>query len=226
MATSFDTTLANLGIKRSTTAVKGAGKDASEMNAGDFVKLMTAQMKNQDPFEPVDNSQMVAQMAQFTSLSSQTEMATTLKSIAAKLGAATTSDAVSFVGKTVLVEGKTAYPRTGGGFAGGVEIDKAATAVNLTITNQNGEIVKTVDLGAHAAGTVNFDWDGTDAKGEPAGDGPFTVSAQARDGAKSVASRTLVWAAVTSVSMPKDGTPSLSLLGNGAVTPDAVRSIA
>jgi flagellar basal-body rod modification protein FlgD len=226
MATSFDATLANLGIKRSTTTVQGAGKDATEMTSADFVKLMTAQMKNQDPFEPVDNSQMVAQMAQFTSLSSQTEMATTLKSIAAKLGAVTTSDAVSYVGKTVLVEGKTAYPRTGGGFSGGVEIDKAATAVNLTITNQNGEVVKSVDLGSHAAGTVNFDWDGTDAAGKPAGDGPFTVSATARDGATSVASRTLVWAAVTSVSIPKGGTPSLALLGNGNVSPDAVRSIA
>jgi flagellar basal-body rod modification protein FlgD len=183
-------------------------------------------MKNQDPFEPVDNSQMVAQMAQFTSLSSQTEMASTLKAIAAKLGAATTADAVSYVGKTVLVEGTTAYPRSGGGFAGSVEIDKAATAVNLSITNPNGEVVKSVNLGAHAAGLVNYDWDGTNAAGEPAGDGPFTVSVSARDGAKAVASRTLVWAPVTSVSVPKGGTPVLSLLGNGDVPPDAVRSIA
>ena len=226
MATSFDTTLANLGIKRATTTVKSTSKDASEMTSGDFIKLMTAQMKNQDPFEPMDNSQMVAQMAQFSSLSNQTEMSSTLKAIATKLGAGTTSDALAYVGKTVLTEGKTAYPREAGGFAGAVELDGAATAVSLTIANANGEVLRTVNLGAHPAGSVSFDWDGTDNSGAPVTGGPFTISANAKDGAKSVASRTLVWAPVTSVSMPAGKDPVLSVLGVGSIGPTAVRSIA
>ena len=56
---------------------------------------MTAQLKNQDPFEPVDNTQMVAQMAQFSSLAGISEMNTTLKAIADKLGGTTTADAMS-----------------------------------------------------------------------------------------------------------------------------------
>ena len=226
MATSFDTTLANLGIKRATQTVKSTSKDASEMTSGDFIKLMTAQMKNQDPFEPMDNSQMVAQMAQFSSLSNQTEMSSTLKAIATKLGAGTTSDALAYVGKTVLTEGNTAYPREAGGFAGAVELDGAATAVNLTIANANGEVLRTVNLGAHAAGSVSFDWDGTDNSGAPVTGGPFTITANAKDGAKSVASRTLVWAPVTSVSMPAGKDPVLSVLGVGSIAPAAVRSIA
>lgn len=226
MATSFDTTLSQLGIKRATQTVKSTSKDASEMTSGDFIKLMTAQMKNQDPFEPMDNSQMVAQMAQFSSLSNQTEMSSTLKAIATKLGASTTSDALSYVGKTVLTEGNTAYPREAGGFAGAVELDGTATAVNLTIANANGEVLRTVNLGAHAAGSVSFDWDGTDNAGNPVAGGPFTVSANAKDGTKSVASRTLVWAPVTSVSMPAGKDPVLSVLGVGSIGPAAVRSIA
>ena len=226
MATSFDTTLANLGIKRATTTIKSTSKDASEMTSGDFIKLMTAQMKNQDPFEPQDNSQMVAQMAQFSSLSNQAEMSSTLKAIATKLGAGTTSDALAYVGKTVLTEGNTAYPREAGGFAGAVELDGAATAVNLTIANANGEVLRTVNLGAHAAGSVSFDWDGTDNSGAPVTGGPFTITANAKDGAKSVASRTLVWAPVTSVSMPAGKDPVLSVLGVGSIAPAAVRSIA
>ena len=229
MATSFDSTLSSLGIKRSAattanSATSGLGK--TSLGQGDFIALMTAQMKNQDPFEPVDNTQMVAQMAQFSSLSGISEMSSTLKSISEKLGATSTGDALAYVGKTVLTEGKTAYPRTSGGFAGAVELDGAATAVNLTISNANGETLKTVNLGAQAAGTVSYDWDGSTDSGEAAGDGPFTVTANARADNKGVTSRTLVWAPVTSVSMPTGADPVLTLPGIGQVKPSAVRSIA
>jgi flagellar basal-body rod modification protein FlgD len=229
MSTSFDTTLVSLGIKRTgatdsaSASANAAGK--TTLDQGDFLALMTAQMKNQDPFDPVDNTQMVAQMAQFSSLAGISEMGTTLKAIAEKLGASTASDALAFVGKTVLTEGSVAYPRAAGGFAGAVELDAAATDVTLTIANANGEVVKSVSLGAQIAGKTNFDWDGTNDAGESAGEGPFTVSAIARDGSKTVGSRTLVWAPVTSVSMPTGGEPVLSVAGVGQITPSAVRSV-
>lgn len=228
MATSFDSTLAGLGIKRSAQANQAnvAATATEALTQGDFIALMTAQMKNQDPFEPVDNTQMVAQMAQFSSLAGISEMGSTLKAIAEKLGSTTTSDALAYVGKTVLTEGSVAYPRTNGGFAGAVELDGDASAVNLTIADANGQVLKTVNLGAHARGSVGFDWDGSTASGTPAGDGPFTITANARAGAATVSSRTLVWAPVTSVSMPTGGEPVLSLLGIGNVSPAAVRSIA
>jgi len=228
MATSFDSTLASLGIGRSTTttnSTSSTGAGTESLGQSDFLTLMTAQMQNQDPFDPVDNTQMVAQMAQFSQLSGITEMSTTLKSIEAQLSATTSSDAMSYVGRTVLTEGSTAYPRTAGGFAGSVELDAAATSVNLSITNENGEVVKTVDLGAHDAGTINYDWDGTRDNGESAGEGPFTVTASARNDTQSVTSRTLVWAPVQSVSMPSSGDTILTLPGIGQVSTSAVRSV-
>jgi len=228
MATSFDSTLTSLGIGRSaatTNSTTATGKGAESMNQSDFIALMTAQMKNQDPFDPVDNTQMVAQMAQFSQLSGITEMSGTLKAIEAKLAAATPGDAMSYVGRTVLTEGNAAYPRSVGGFAGAVELDAAATAVNLTITNPNGEVVKTVDLGPHDAGTLSYDWDGTNDAGAAAGEGPFTVTANARDATKAVTSRTLVWSPVQSVSMPSSGAPILTLPGIGQVPTTAVRAI-
>ncbi|URW75540.1 flagellar hook assembly protein FlgD [Sphingomonas donggukensis] len=228
MATSFDSTLASLGISRTnpTATAAASSKGVGQMDQSDFIALMTAQMKNQDPFDPVDNTQMVAQMAQFSSLAGISEMSSTLKAISEKLGATSSSDALSFVGKTALSEGSVAYPRTSGGFAGAIELDGAATAVNVTISNANGEVLKSVNLGAHAAGTVNYDWDGTTDSGTPAGDGPFTVTANARDGGKTVGSRTLVWAPVTSVSLPAGSEPVLNLAGIGAVKASAVRSFA
>lgn len=225
---SFDSTLDALGIGRTSngTQIQPASAANQTLDQSDFIKLLTAQMQNQDPFEPVDNTQMVAQMAQFSSLSGITEMSTTLKAIAEKLGATSASDAMSYVGRTVLTEGSVAYPRTSGGFAGQVEIDGDASSVALTIADASGNILKSVDLGQQAKGIVNFDWDGTTDGGEDAGAGPFTVTATARNGSTNVASRTLVWAPVASVSKPASGDPILTLPGIGQVPASAVRDIA
>lgn len=228
MASSFDTTLSNLGITRSTTAANvqtaAQGAAATTLGQSDFLKLMTAQMQNQDPFNPVDNTQMVAQMAQFSSLAGISEMNTTMKSIADKLGATSTSDALAYVGKTVLTEGGTAYGRTTGGIAGSVELEGDASKVGVTISDANGAVLKTLSLGKQAKGTVAYDWDGTTNDGQAAGTGPFTVTVNAQNNGTTVASHSLVWAPVQSVSTTT-GAAVLTLPGLGEVPVSAVRQI-
>lgn len=227
MATSFDSTLSSLGIARSTTAAATTANSSGSTTLGqaDFLKLMTAQMNNQDPFNPTDNTEMVAQMAQFSQLSGITEMSTTLKAISDKIGATSATDAMSYVGKTVLTEGSTAYGRSAGGIAGAVELDAAASDVNVAITGADGRVLKTMNLGAQAAGTASFDWDGKTDAGADAGAGPFTVTTLAQNSGKTVTSRTLVWAPVQSVSMPSTGAAQLTLPGIGTVPTTAVRQI-
>lgn len=226
MATSFDSTLANLGIGRTNSGpVVKTASQADALTQNDFLTLLTAQLKNQDPTDPVDATQQLAQLAQFSSVAGISEMNTTLKAIAEKLSAGSTSDALSYVGHTVLTEGDTAFPRTTGGLAGAIELDGDATDVNVTIQNKNGQILKTLPLGAQAKGTVNFDWDGSTDNGDPAGDGPFTINVAAHNVAKAVTSRTLVWAPVASVSIPSSGAPILTLPGVGQVPTTAVRQV-
>jgi flagellar basal-body rod modification protein FlgD len=227
MASSFDTTLSNLGITRTASATPPkttTAAAAGTLNQNDFLKLMTAQMQNQDPFNPVDNTQMVAQMAQFSSLAGITEMSTTMKSIADKLNTTSASDALSYVGKTVLTEGKTAYGRSTGGIAGSVELAGAATGVNVTISDANGVALKTMQLGAQAKGTVGYDWDGKTAAGADAGIGPFNVRVEAQNAGTAVAATSLVWAPVQSVSTTT-GTAILTLPGIGEVPVSSVRQI-
>ena len=223
---SFDSTIANLGLNN--TAANGAAKNATTKSASlgqaDFLKLMTAQMKNQDPFDPVDNTQMVAQMAQFSSLAGITEMGSTLKAIADKLGATSMQDAVSYVGRTVLTPGNVAYGRASGGIAGAIELGADASNVTVAISDANGQLLHSADLGAQKAGTVSYDWDGKTAAGADAGAGPFTVSISANDGSRSVAANSLVWAPVTSVSTTS-GAAVLTLPGIGEVPATAVRQI-
>ena len=225
MASTFDSTLTSLGINATTTAKANAPKTSSTLGTGDFLKLMTAQLNNQDPFSPVDNTQMVAQLAQISSTSGIADMGTTLKAIQDKLGATTPSDALAYVGRTVLTEGSTAYGRAAGGLAGAVELDKDATKVTVSIKDANGQTLNTLSLGAQKAGTATYDWDGKTADGAEAGTGPFTVSVNAANGGDSVTARNLVWAPVAAVSLPASGTPMLTLPGIGQVAASAVRQV-
>ncbi|WP_375393524.1 flagellar hook assembly protein FlgD [uncultured Sphingomonas sp.] len=225
----FDTTLNSLGITNpstaSATAAAANASTSSTLNQSDFLKLMTAQLQNQDPFNPVDNTQMVAQMAQFSSVAGISQMNTTLSSIATKLGATSATDAMSYVGKTVLTAGNTAYARSSGGIAGQVSLAGDATDAKVTITDQTGSVLKTLSLGAQKAGNASYDWDGTTDGGTAAGNGPFIVNVAASNNGTTVGSTSLVWAPVESVSLPATGNPLLTVTGVGQVKLSDVVSV-
>ncbi|MGP7794763.1 flagellar hook assembly protein FlgD [Sphingomonas sp. CLY1604] len=234
-SSTFDNTLANLGISRAnstsgTTTASGASTTAktnkTTLDQSDFLTLLTTQLKNQDPLAPMDNTQMVAQMAQFSSVAGISEMNKTLSTVATKLGSTTASDAMSYVGKTVLTEGSTAYPKSSGGLDAAVELDDVATQVTVSISDANGGTLRQLQLGAQKKGTASFEWDGKDSAGNSVGSGPFTITALATNGDSAVTSRTLVWAPVESVSLPSSGTPVLKVVGVGDVQPSDVRSAA
>ena len=218
---------AAMGI--ATTASQTAPKVSSTgtkttLDQSDFLALMTAQLKNQDPFNPVDNTQMVAQMAQFSSVAGISQMNSTLSGIATKLGGSSAADAMSYVGKTVLVPGTTAYPRSDGSLDGAVELDKDATQVTVSIADANGGTVRQLQLGATKADSAEWSWDGKDEDGNAVTNGPFTVSVAAANANTDISSRSLVWAPVQSVSLPSSGTPTLKVVGVGDVKPADVRS--
>lgn len=216
---SFDSTLSNLGIGRygDTTPTTETASQSQTLTQADFLQLMTAQLKNQDPFSPVDNTQMVAQMAQFSSVAGISQMNTTLTQIADKLGGTSASDALSYVGKNVLTAGTTAYPNTAGGVQGAVQLGSDASAVTVSIADQSGNILKTMSLGPQSAGTVTFNWDGNTDGGQDAGSGPYTITTYAQNNGTTVTSQPLVWAPVAAVSMPSSGEAQLTLPGIGQV---------
>ena len=228
MASTFDAALQALNIGRTGTptapTVAPAGSTTT-LGQSDFLKLMTAQLKNQDPFNPTDNTQMVAQLAQFSSVAGISQVNTTLSSIATKLGATSVADATSYVGRNVLTAGNTAYPRASGGIAGAVELGGDTSNVAVTITSPTGQVLKTLQLGAQAQGTATYDWDGTTDNGQPAGAGPFKVSVSADRAGQAVSATNLVWAPVQSVSIPNGGAPVLTVAGLGSVPAANVRQI-
>ena len=116
-----------------------------------------------------------------------------------------------------LTAGNVAYGRSSGGIQGAVQLGADASDVTVAISDANGNLLKTMSLGAQSKGTVSFDWDGTTDAGIAAGSGPFTVNTYAADNGATVSSQALVWAPVAAVSMPSGGEAQLTLPGIGQV---------
>lgn len=225
-ATAFDTTLKNLGIARTGNIAGPVVKtkaQADTLTAKDFLTLLTAQLKNQDPTSPSDPTQQLSQLAQFSQVTATQEMNATLTSIADRLSGGSTSDALAYVGRSVLTAGNKAFPREDGTMQGAVELAGDTTNTRVAIEAPNGELLKVINLGAQKQGTIDWNWDGKTLNGNAAPAGPYKVTVTANNNAKLVSATGLVWAPVSSVSLPKGGTPKLFVEGLGDVAPSAIR---
>ena len=155
---SLNNILNKLGINSSDEA-NAAKKDSSVLGQAEFLKLMTAQLQNQDPFAPMDNGDFIAQMAQFSTVTGITEINTNLTNLGDKLEPNRIATAASFLGTSVLVPGDKVSPDDKGQIHGVVDLPASSANVGLTITNSRGEIVKTIELGSQNKGLVGFSWE-------------------------------------------------------------------
>jgi flagellar basal-body rod modification protein FlgD len=197
------------------------GKGKSEMGQADFLKLLTAQMQTQDPFAPMDNGQMVAQMATITNSTGIAEMNSTLKSLASQLGGTRLGDAASWIGKSMLVQSNIAAPDAYGNYSGQITMGSATSGASIDLLDGSGNVVKSFELGDQAAGDVNFYWDGKDDAGN-------RVSTDALKIRVNGASPTRVasWASIAAVQSPADGSASKLITPLGTFSPSDALSLA
>jgi flagellar basal-body rod modification protein FlgD len=196
-----------------------ATKSNSTIDMTGFLKLLTAQMQHQDPFQPLDNNQMVAQMAQFSSLSAQTESNTLLGNISEAVSGSRMSDAANWIGKSMLVKSNIATPDRTGSYAGELTLGADALGVSVDLVDASGNTVKTLDLGAQKAGAVPFYWDGTNDAGEFVGGEALQVKVRGTN-----PSQIATWASIAAVQSPAGGSNAklMTALGNFSPT-DALR---
>ena len=153
---SLNNILNKLGVKTPDEAAKGNKKTA--LGQEDFLKLMTTQLQNQDPFAPMDNGDFIAQMAQFSTVTGITEINNNLTSLGSKLEPNRVATAAQFLGHSVLIPGQVASPDDNGEIHGVVDLPLFSNDVGLTFANSNGEIVHSMSLGSHDKGLVGFSW--------------------------------------------------------------------
>ena len=155
---SLSNILNKLGIKSSKENNVPQAKD--RLGQEDFLKLMTTQLQNQDPFAPMENGEFIAQMAQFSTVTGIADMQQTMKEVAAKIGETRIATATNLLGHSVLVPGNIARTDSDGKVNGVLDLPSAATNVSVVFKRENGDHFDTVNIGSHGSGLVGFSWDG------------------------------------------------------------------
>ncbi|UZW55021.1 flagellar hook capping protein [Sphingobium sp. JS3065] len=218
MTTTTATDSAGLSVYNPYAKV-GTGK--SEMGQADFLRLLTAQMQTQDPFEPVDNAQMVAQMATITNSSGIAEMNQTLKNLASEMSGSRLGDAASWIGKSMLVQSNIAAPDAAGQYMGQVSFAAPTSGASVDLIDGNGNVLKTIDLGDQPKGDINFYWDGKDEAGNTIATDALKIKV---NGASP--SRVASWATIAAVQSPADGSSSKLITPLGSYSPSDAISLA
>ena len=199
-------------------------KKNDALDQADFMRLMTTQLQHQDPLKPMDNSQMVAQMAQLSTVQGINDLNNAVNGFQQQLSSDQILKGAALVGHEVLVPSTELALKAKGTVSGTVAAPGAGT-VTVDITDANGVNVTRLTVPADAAGEVSFEWDGLDADGKRMPPGSYTITANHTDtsGTESKLS-TYVQAEVESVTVGSDGL-YLNLKGLGTAPLDYVLRI-
>ena len=205
------------------TSAGSLGSTSAAEQQDRFMKLLVAQMKNQDPLNPMDNAQMTSQIAQINTVSGIEKLNDTVASLLAAFGSLQAQNASQLAGQDVLVPG-TGLALQDGAATGGVSLSAAADTVNVDVIDATGRTVRTIALGANAAGARSFRWDGQLSDGSSAPDGSYRFRVTASKAGAAVQAQALTAARVLSVVPGADGTVQLDLGAAGLQPQSAVRA--
>ena len=146
-----------LGISSQTDASKRG--TSNNLGQEDFLKLMTTQLQNQDPFAPMENGDFIAQMAQFSTVSGIQEVNQNLTGLNDEMKQMRIATASNLLGHSVLIPGNVARPDENGEFHGVFDLPEASSATSVVYTDaQTGELLLNHELGPVQAGLVGFNW--------------------------------------------------------------------
>jgi flagellar basal-body rod modification protein FlgD len=209
------TLLDTMNGTNSSTSSSGStsGTSATDLQ-NTFLQLLVAQLKNQDPTNPMDSSQMTSQLAQISTVQGISQLNTSLSSLSTQLSAGQQSQAALLIGSTVLAPGNSISVASGKTGAFGVTLANDVSDLQVVVKNSAGTIVNTIDLGKQSAGTIPVGWTPTDTAGNALPDGNYTITAMGTINGQQATATTLTGATVESVVTQSSGTAGL-VLSNG-----------
>ncbi|BFM06690.1 flagellar hook assembly protein FlgD [Halioxenophilus aromaticivorans] len=210
-----------------------AGSNSDELGRDVFLQLLTTQLQHQDPLSPQENSEFVAQLAQFTQVESLDQLSNSFEDFTGSFLSNQALQASSLVGTSVTVPTNKTLLAPEGIVSGSVDVPASTGNLNIDIYDSSGSLVDTIPVGAQPAGEMVFRWDGAYAEvnGElidwqssqdsiESGEYSFIVTA-ALDG-ETTQLDTALSANVNSVTVGSDGELTLNLAGVGAFDFDEV----
>jgi flagellar basal-body rod modification protein FlgD len=169
-----------------------------------FLKLLIAQMQNQDPLNPMDNSQVTSQMAQLSTVTGINKLNDLVSGLSSSFSATQSLQAAGMIGHGVLVPGNS-LALAAGNAIGAVDLPQAVDQLSITIKDASGATVHSANLGAQSSGITSFQWDGTNDNGTMAPDGQYTYAVQAVAAGQTVSASSLAYGKVSSVTLGAQG---------------------
>jgi len=157
-----------------------------QLGQEDFLKILVAQMNNQDPTNPADNAEFLGQMAQFSMVSGINSLGTSMDGVATTVDSSRTLQASTLVNREVLVESSSIKLESGRSVDGLIPAVPGATAVNVQVRDLAGNLVKTLPAQDIGNQRLAFAWDGTNELGQPMSQSDFTLSASALVGTEQI----------------------------------------
>ncbi|MDR5777939.1 flagellar hook assembly protein FlgD [Caballeronia sp. LZ065] len=210
----------------STSSTSATGAQSASDLQNTFLTLLVTQLKNQDPTNPADSSQMTSQLAQINTVTGIGQLNTSLSSLAAQLSAGQQTQAALLIGSNVLSSGNDVTVSSGASSGFGVQLANDVSDLQIVVKNASGQIVNTLDLGAQGAGVVPVTgWTPVDSKGATLADGSYTITAQGTINGQQATATTLSAAQVQSVVQMSGGAPGLKLSNGSTVALSSVASI-
>jgi flagellar basal-body rod modification protein FlgD len=190
----------------------------------DFLQLMLTQLKNQDPFKPMESGEFLGQLAQFGTVQGLAGLQTSFDSLSSSLVSNQALQASTLVGRSALARTSRIDVAAGQAVSGAVDLPASSAAAAVAIRDATGQTVRTLSLGAQPSGLASFTWDGLDDNGRAAAAGRYSFTASYLAGTETVAADTLLRAPIDSVLV--DGNSfSVELRGIGELPFTAVREI-
>ncbi len=199
--------------------------ETQELGQDVFLELMVTQMRNQNPLDPQDSSDFVAQLAQFSSVEGLDKLNNTMEGFVGSFQSNQALQASAMVGRFVKVDTDTSYLGADGLVAGTIELPQSTDDLSIIVYDSAGERVAEEQMGTQVAGDVPFAWDGSDGQGEQLPPGYYRFEVFAKIDGKQVQVNTALSANVDSVSVGANGTISLNVAGVGPVSMSQVKEI-
>lgn len=199
---------------------------ASESDKDMFMTLLLAQIENQDPLKPADQTEFVAQLAQFSSLEGIQNLSESVQDIGAMYRSSQALQATALVGREVLVPGQIGYLENAGKISGTIEAGQASGDVMMTVKDATGQVVANIDLGNIGSAETPFEWDGTDYNGNPLPAGAYSIAIEGTLTGESTALVTSIYSRVNSVSIvDNQGGMMLNLNGMGQIDSKDIQEV-
>lgn len=191
------------GSTGSAGAASGSNSASSvSLGGANFLTLMLAQLKNQDPTSPVDSNQFLNELAQLSEVQGIQQLNSSFTSLQNSLVSSQALQASSLLGHQAMVASSTGTLASAGGtISGAVGVPQTTSDVVLNISNSSGVLLGSIDLGPQSAGLANFSWNGKLADGTAAPAGTYTLSAQVAGVSGGTAVPTYVNGTIESVTM-------------------------